>query len=368
MNSFDKLDAILEGKDVLCIPIISSINRQTGEYNLSADGNVNRIITTFWHCNMRSLTIILPKKHVVGSEKIFDRLVSYIGEKNVHLVYCDNFGVHAGEQRSKPSVYRGLMEELKEKLPLINHDKYTILFESQYIGMNLLSWYDTNNMVFWNYVCEIVPRKTRSFLTGYDEINRILAKRCRYTILASPETLDYYNHISEKDNIIYCPVFVDRSLPMFNYIENEDIKNLLIKTKIHVGKHGHIWYIPYRMTDEGYQMGKVIDFINTHHEKSVILYSDPNNSEYMEKIRDRFDDNVSMILKVSTDRDVYYTILDSGVQVEIPYFEDLPFINHAGIWEFSYKDCNAIVYLDNSFYINYTDAYDLYKCPNIKFV
>lgn len=381
MDYFNNLKQILKDKDILCIPIISSINRETGEYNLAADGNINRIVTTFWHVDtIKSLTIILPIKNIKGSNSIIESLKSHLGPDKCKIFYCYNFGMHAGEQRSKASVYRGILDELKTCGISLKDEKYTILFESQYLGLNLLDMYNPDKLIFWNYTCELVPHKTRSFLTGYDEINKILYRKCSHTILSSPELVKYYQNyngpkyydtqtrLKSNEKIIYCPIFVDRNLPVFSYNKDEKTESIIRDIKNIIGSQGHIWYLPYRMTDEGYQMDKVIDFINSFNEKSVIIYTDPNNSGYMESIKSKFNDNILSIMKCSTSRNTYYTILDSEASVEIPYFEDLPYINHASIQEFIYKDCKALIYLWKNYYIEYKGAYDLYKYPNIKFV
>lgn len=59
---FSALNDKIKGKNVLVIPIVSSIDRKTGKYNLETDESITRIITTFSYCNSyKSLKIILPE-------------------------------------------------------------------------------------------------------------------------------------------------------------------------------------------------------------------------------------------------------------------------------------------------------------------
>lgn len=102
--------------------------------------------------------------------------------------------------------------------------------------------------------------------------------------------------------------------------------------------------MPYQVTDEEYDNDKVIKFINyynkirkkytkTNSSSLYILYGDPNNSGYMEKIKPYIDNDVKFE-QVPNDRGTNYTLLDSDLKVVIPYFEDIDYINHASIQEF----------------------------------
>ena len=92
------VDKHMQDKNILYVPIISSINRETNKYNLDSDGNVVRFITFFeHHKNFNTLTILLPKNN--ESHDIVDRWVK--DNDNIEIIWPDNFGKHAGEQRSE---------------------------------------------------------------------------------------------------------------------------------------------------------------------------------------------------------------------------------------------------------------------------
>lgn len=351
---FSALNDKIKGKNVLVIPIVSSIDRKTGKYNLEADGNINRIITTFSYCDSyKTLKFILPKKRRIVSNSIIDRFSNSINNDGVsrcNIFYSPNFGIHAGEQRVNKEVFNSLYDEIKNELY-----KYDYIFiESQCLAKKLIDKGYANKMIFWNYTCEFVDdgvyytgiEKSRSFLKGFDTINKYIMEHVNMTILASPEQVYYYTCYFGQDFVnkytMYIPVFIDRDLPIFaSYSKNDALENKL-KSYNEGNDTTYYIYLPYRLTDEGYDIDRVIKFISyinkirkKYKNKSAlyILYGDPNNSGYMEKVKPYIDNDVKFE-QVPIDRDTYYTLLDSDLHVMIPYFEDIEYINHASIQEF----------------------------------
>lgn len=366
-KEFNNLANYIENKKVLCVPIISSIDRQTGEYKLDADGNVNRIITTFWHADTyKTLYLVLPKKHVKGSEVYIEQFVKMKSteEHTINIIWAESFGIHAGEQRSNYFVIKNLERELYGYICGNIIDVY--IMESQGLLQDVITSIvarPNKNVIFWNYTCT-TNTKTRSFLNGYKEINESLFLSTDKTIMASPEQVDYFNAVCSLNNtkLMYIPTFMDRDIPIFNYEKDTELNDKLVKEH-HNGTK--FFYLPYRMTDEGYRMSEVIDYINNYKSKTkVVIYSDPNNSGYMETIKDKFEHNVSF-MKVSTSRDIYYTILDCDADIDIPYFEDIAYINHASIQEFVYPSVKCTILLKE---YDTKDPYGLSQYPNIKYI
>lgn len=361
-TNFERLKEMVKGKSILVIPIVSSIDRKTREYNLEADGNINRIVTTFAYCNnMESLKFVLPKKRKFVPNDIIDKFANeYYKNTFFSVHYSNNFGIHAGEQRMKKEVYEGLYNELKN-----DFNQYDYIFvESQGLAKLMIERSDLGNkMIFWNYTCEFVkgdgydgPEKSRSFLKGYDKYNKYIMENVNMTILASPEQVEYYRANFGNDfiayNTIYIPVFIDRNLKVFEqYLEKTpEIEKLLTDLKSNEDKLKYV-YLPYRLTDEGYQIGDVINYVNylakNWKNKSIcILYGDPNNSGYMDKIKDKFNKSVSF-KQVPTDRNTYYALIDDeDLSVIIPYFEDIAYINHASIQEFVNDKAKCLIVVE----------------------
>ena len=162
----------MQGKNILYVPIVSSINRQTNKYNLDSDGNVVRFITFFEHHNeYHHLTVILPSNN--ESHHIVD---SWANDNDIDIVWSENFGKHAGEQRSDPEVVHFMELELRTLIEeQSSKDQFDIIiFESQYLGESIVSeyWFEKLEKVFWCPVCKIDNEHTRNFLEGYDELNK----------------------------------------------------------------------------------------------------------------------------------------------------------------------------------------------------
>lgn len=310
-------------KNILYVPIISSINRKTGQYNLDSDGNVMRFITFFEHHNaFNHLALFLPTQN--ESHDIVD---SWAYDNNVDIIWSDNFGQHAGDQRKDLEVVQEMMRDIKDYVRENHVD--IIIFESQGIGEELI---DIEcpieaELVYWCPVCKIDDAHTRSFLEGYDDINKRLFSACDWSIVESPMQVKKF---SLPNTTIY-PYWnmADRNLMYFGYVSELGWKDTL---KIVSKLNASVYYLPYRLTDEGYKIDDVISFINMDVANNVLVYyTDPNNSGYMANIKSKFNCNVHCI-KVSSDRNSHYSMLSCS-NVIVPYLEDLDFINHALLWE-----------------------------------
>ena len=127
-------------------------------------------------------------------------------------------------------------------------------------------------------------------------------------------------------------MMVDRNLKYFDYMTDFGLKDTIKTVKNLDTSTYSIYYIPYRLTDEGYKVDDVISYINYDYADVVIVYyTDPNNSGVMEDLKKKFNSNV-VFIKLPTDRNTHFTMLSSEYVV-VPYFEDLDFINHATLWE-----------------------------------
>lgn len=327
------LKEIFKGKSLLYIPIVSMQDRNTGEYKLDCDGNVNRFITTFTKNDTYSeLTIVLPRKHKKYSNFFIENFASQ--SDKVSLVYMNNFGQHAKDQR--------VSEEICKSIININNTEYYdhIIFESQTLGKMLLERYP-EKLIYWCPVCK-TDNKTRDFLEGYDGINKLLFEKSKYVIVASVDQVRYiedFLNIS-KDKVTLKNEFIDRSLDIFK-TEYEDI------SEIYDLNHKYVFYIPYRISDKGYKVDKLIEqfkIMNDNGDDFIVYYSAPNS------IGLQIDD-VSLANRfhqVNTFRSTVYNFLDCP-KVIVPYFEDIDFIHHALVDELKspMSECQVVV-LPNS--------------------
>ena len=344
-EDYKKLNSILKRKNVIYIPIISCINRDTNEYDLGADGNVNRFITAFSLCDSyKKLAILLPKKHVEGSEKIIEEFAKY---HNVELVWCDDFGKHAKDQRVNEDIIRQMIQVIDH---LDHSHEYDLcIFESQGLGSQLVKSHSFDT-IWWNPV-SATDTKSRDFLEGYEEMNKEVINISDWVLLASPDQVKYYS--GYKDKVLLIDRLIDRDLKYFDYKPDRDIivNHVDLRPK---------YFLPYRLTDQGYKFDKVLEYLESDKSNWIALYTDPNNSHVIENLEPELKDR---FIKVSSKRDTYYTILDYA-HVTIPYFEDLEFINHASIWEFMHDKTNCKVILQGP----PNDPYGIYKSDKVEFI
>ena len=338
-KDYTKFNTILNNRRVLYIPIISCINRQTSEYNLACDGNVNRFITTFSKCNsFKHLDIVLPSVHVKGSEYIVENFKT----DKITITYSDYFGIHAGEQRNNDTIVQNMYNS-------IDFSKYDcVIFESQKLGKMIIENNPEIMTIFYNPVSK--TNKTRIFLNGYEDINQYLIENSTYTIVCSPDQVEFYEAFNDK--LLYLDILIDRDLPYFEYTKDDEILDLI--------KDKKVFYLPFRLTDEGYQFDLVIEVLSDELKSGsdfIVLYSDPNNSQVLNSIS--IDEKLkSKFIKVSTNRDTFYTLIDAE-NVIVIYYEDLRFINHSAIHEMLHNNSKCMIRVKSN------DAYNMDKCERV---
>lgn len=330
------VDRFFTAKNILYIPIISSINRETGRYNLDSDGNVVRFITFFSHHNtFNNLLIFLPDN--IESKELVMKYATENHRVNVSfLSSAAYYGFHAGEQRSNMDIIKRMLNFAAYKVNTAKID--TIIFESQGLGCELIyKYYKTVqsklvDLIYWCPVCKLDENHTRSFLEGYDFQNEQLFENADFSIVESPLQLEKF---SKKYSVYPYYQMVDRGISLFDYKPNKMLKNNI---ENNLTNSSTVFYLPYRLTDEGYKVDKVISYINDvskvmRYEKRsvVVFYTDPNNSGYMNKIKKKFNQDI-VLIQIDTSRNTHFTML-SCTDVIVPYFEDLNFINHALLWE-----------------------------------
>lgn len=354
-------DLMLSGKRILYIPIISSINRETNKYNLDADGNVNRFITAFSRCNKwAELQIAIPSNIGEGQNTFIQKFI--LNKKpyqTLNFIKSKFFGIHAGEQRSDMFIIFNLLNDIRDEVGDLNDFDY-IIADSQYL-IHYLIWYNIvpkHKIIFWNYLCSTMNYQ-RSFTSKFVEITKDILGSLAHVIVTSPDLYEYCKEnmapyiVKNPNSLIYLPRFVDRNLEIFReYDPDQEIYDYLDECK---KNKDFVIYLPFRLTDEAYKFDRVVkEFIYNINEKAKesdtkvkILYSDPNNSGMMATQIENYKDvlgnlNISYV-NVNVDRNTFYTIIDHPIGVNIPYFEDLEFANHAAIWEFKQSNANIWV-------------------------
>lgn len=344
------INSIFENKNVFYFPIVSMQNRETFQYKLDQDGNVNRFITFFSKCNtMNHLYICLPSNYEnISYYKKFANI------KTTTTIFSGNFGKHALDQRTNYD----LMEKQYEINENFLKKSDIIIVESQALANILFSKNLGKQIIYWCPV-SVTNKKSRSFIEAYRDIDKPIFEKADYVMVASPEQYDYLIELGvKKKKILYYYELMDRNLPIFSEYDKQEI----------IDNDKKVIYLPFRLTDEGYKTEYILDnieLLNVNYPgKFKVAYSDPNNSKFEKVLR-----HPELYHKVSSDRNTYYSYLDSA-NVIIPYFEDINYVNHAAIHEFNSKQTKCTVLLNNSEYhaynlkhknIQYIDLWNLYK-------
>lgn len=338
---------LIKNKNVFHIPIVSMSDHVNRIYNLSCDGNVNRLISNYTVCNsFKSLTILFPNKSTGQSfvNDQFEKMRTPDKENSfnkkstgkINVYYSNNIPDNAKDHRI------GDVESLHEEIMKMKEyeDADIIIVESQKLAQlliyeNSLGLSKFKEIWYWCPTCA-THKHERDFQIPYKDYDDKLFEACDGIIVASNEQKEFIKKSRPWKKVILYSELMRRSLKSFDYEIDNDIIDKLIE------EHNQIIYLPFRLSDPGYKA----DFIvNTLYElfknniEFVVWYSDPNASNFIENFIDKIEDNEykekfkNIFKHVSSERNVYYTILDYGDTI-IPYLEDLEFINHCAIYEF----------------------------------
>ena len=337
INEYYKLNKLLEDKKVLYIPIYSCFDYNTKLLNFKADGNINRFLTTFSNVNSyKSLDIFAPNK---GNDVTWFYSAFYTVTHDSKIINSEYIVESAKVQRNI-----GFAKNILNEVNIEDYD--IVIAEGQYVVLELLDFYKFIEVVYWCPVCA-TENKTRDFLEPNKALDKYIFSRVENTIVASDEQVKYIQSLRKGSqlrfsNIIFIETLIDRNLSIFDYNVDKKIIDNLVPMEEDGWK---IIYLPFRLTDKGYKFNEILDILTySNNQKVIVLYSNPNGCNIYSLTDDEVENEYirKHFIKVSTDRNVYYTILDHLYCI-IPYFEDTKFINHAAISEFTTsKTCTVV--------------------------
>ena len=339
-NEYFELNCLVCNQRVLCIPIYSCFDYKTRKLNFKADGNVNRVLTTFYYVNTyQSLDIMAPSTG--NNISWFIDSVHNISDNRANVIFNDEIHSSSKIQRDL-----GFAKRVVESIDFKKYD--VIICDSQFLTLEILDKHKADvQVIYWCPVCA-VDGKTRDFLEPHRSIDKYIFSRVDYTIISSKDQLDYINKLRdecqcEMTKTILIEQLIDRQLDVFEYSTNEDLL-------IELDKYSDwkIIFLPFRLTDMGYKFNSILTYLTNKFKDNdnchvVVLYTNPNNCniDSLAKNEDELRFIHERFIQVSKDRDTYYTIIDH-YGVFIPYFEDTRFINHAAIYEFR-DSCAQVV-------------------------
>lgn len=345
-NNIRKIDEsqmykdLIRDKNIYHVPIVSMSDHVDRVFDLSCDGNINRLVTYYDRLNYpyKSAKILLPanskNKEFVQANLVdvnanqVRNFIEYDVDYRCEVKYLDKFPNNARDQRLK----KDLVEYIESDIDYKNSD--IAIFESQALCLYFLKnrQKDINSEIWYWCPVSSTETNTRSFLKDYDPYDAEVFDEADGIIVASKQQKDYIQKYWPHRKVILLPILMNRDLEAFDYNSNEDIKEYLDRAS------RPIIYMPYRLSDEGYKSSMIFESLLSLMESGKefeVWITDPNKSGIYEDFVNRVPEQYKELIKhISSDRSTYYTILDYGKTVIIPYLEDLDFINHCAIFEF----------------------------------
>lgn len=335
-------------KSILYCPIVSMRNYVDNKYELQCDGNVNRFISNILRFinqgNKFVCTIVLPSEDQVSDEG--NALLKEFEKDSLNQVKLVRYKYFPKGGASVERSLEGAKSLFRCMYNILTHSiQDVVIYESNYLGLSiecLKETYHNFKTVYWCPVSKTIEINP-AFLKKYEEVDIELVRSADLIVVAVENQKIYFNQFSP--NVEVNSLLIDPSLSIFNYKTDEVSLNSIKE----FSKDKIIIYFPFRMTDPGYKIKKVLDLLKENrHEKFLFLYSDPNDSKIIER-----HEPIKNVLfkKVKKDKDTYYSILEN-IHCYIPYFESCDNILHASIQEMRYFKCRIITEEQASYLAN----------------
>lgn len=308
INLHDALSKRLEHKRILYIPIYSMRSYETGLYDVSCDGNVNRFISKFSKINYKSLTITYPEK---TENEYFIRCFL----RRVDLIKCEAYGINALATRKNEEGWFKFLHKL-------DRSKYdVVLFEPNVIGK--YQFEDRIKVMYWMPVSSTINNRVE-FLKEFYDLDLINTLKYE-TFVCSKNQKELYTTAHIDNDVFANSIFIDEET-IYPY-----------DSSYHYEKN--IIFNPFRQSDKGYKIKELYTALEAiDKSKYIVLYSAPNGFDVQTSIPR---------MRVKTDRKIYYNILKS--RPIIVYLENPDEILHTSIFEFMYFNCR-LIYLKNDLF------------------
>lgn len=325
----------IAGKRVLYIPIVSMRSYADEKYDLACDGNVNRFISNFLDLKNKeydlSVEIVLPScLDVTDTGNDLTHRFSMQMGNSVEIVRLSNYPKGgAGELRSLRGA-SNMMKEIQHLLEGID----LVIYESNYLGLLIesIKKFKKFQTGYWCPVSATVDG-CPDFLKQYQEIDKKLSESADYMWVASKKQYDFfyarlYNKNMNVTRLSKNPMLMNPSLGLFAFEPNQSILNL---TDELINEGYKLVYLPFRLTDSGYDLPKILEVLRKLQDtyKICVLYTDPNDSG---RLSTETSNSQLRFIRVPKDRNSYYTML-SEVDCIVPYLEDIDNILHAAVFE-----------------------------------
>ena len=249
INEVSKYKALIEGKHVIHIPIVSMSDHVERIYDLSCDGNINRLITyaSKKDFNYESMRIFLPDNS--KNKNFVSRNLIDLNDYKVQVIYSKYIANNAKDQRVfrddlnfkrikfafetgyqynlRRAEFDSLVDEIYVKglgsVPFLDKRNSIIFCESQALALILIQEmrfcnYGFPRIPIW-YICPTcaTDKHKRDFQIPYEPYDDLLFKYADGIIVVTEEQKNYILNRYPDQNVILMPILMDRSLPAFDY-------------------------------------------------------------------------------------------------------------------------------------------------------
>lgn len=297
MSIFEK---IVTGKKVVFAPVYSMRSYETGEYNLEADGNFNRVMSVIRKYKPKTAYVLLPERSYL-CDYTFMLMLQRIQGVEVVFVPSELYGVNAAMTRQSTATLPESIEEVKFD---------TLISEPQVFTQHYMKCERDFDLYYW-CVATSTDKWPIWFVDRYKDTDRLIASVVP-TIVATE---------AQKD-ALGGKAFVDDF-----YISEKQPKTI---------------YFPFRLSDPDYEFESLELILNRlnargYRTKFNVLVPDINDS------MSRLDTAInSLVTKVPADHAVYNAII-SGKPI-VPYFEHMDRLPHISIYEMIDAGCKIITW------------------------
>lgn len=302
----------IKGKSVLFIPIYSTRSYKTGLYDLSADGNMARIISMILSGKPAKATILVPSiRHISGGinsvHNLKNQFEFYKSRTEVDFKACYAYGGNALSTRRNGVAFDNfLYYNLNDDFDYIIAEPNTLLMIGNF------EKFSKAKIIYW-CVASVTSEGTPWFTTEFADMDKIIVKKHRTECVLQTQ-VDALQGLSYLDS----EGFYDAS--QFDY---------------------DTVFFPFRLTDKNYHAEEVRCIIESmkcdKHFK--VLFTDPNASGL-------WDEN-KIFVKVPSQKEVYLQMLKS--KPIVPYLEDVNTLTHINIHEMLYYGCRIIMFENETY-------------------
>jgi 3-deoxy-D-manno-octulosonate 8-phosphate phosphatase KdsC-like HAD superfamily phosphatase len=355
-QNLNKLLLDLRYQHVFILQQYSMRNHTDGLYNPLLDGNLNltlhRIYTAMKANPNMTVTITIPMNVDDAQFKLLKSFTHLYFNNNVTFEKI-KYGKNALENRKHFNQTDNL-SELTINADLIITDFELSNFKSYKPVIYNFNISKINDLSRW-YVDEFFDKQFQQVIESSEYVY-VLNSNQKEFMINHTETIQDKQIV--KSNVIIDTEIINKELFEFQYNFFTNQLDTYMKTiieeviQLHIKTNDHVYFIPFRLTDECYQFKTILKLLGGSNKKCAVLVTNPNDGLIINDIPE----NVSIINIANTfehvnKKSLYYYILNvisKHDSVRIPIFENPEIVLHQSLIEMSILAPNQVNFIHDS--------------------